>query len=171
MTNKWWVYECTMNRMDLFKSTPVEMLERKEDFPHLLPLKEGGEGNPIFSSLFTPTQSWKGPINVEFHRGWNGMFCSFLRWCWRELCSIALHFVHCFGKSPQGTGKLISGSEKKQSAKFSLHSTCQHYRRNEWKIPLHPQWYCTLIGMLHGFINVKNEENCANEGISLTSFL
>ena len=31
--------------MDHFKRTSAEKLERKEDFPHLLPLKEGGEGN------------------------------------------------------------------------------------------------------------------------------
>ena len=30
-------------------------MKRKEDFPHLLPLKEAGEGNAIFFSLVSPT--------------------------------------------------------------------------------------------------------------------
>ena len=65
-------------------------------FPHLLPLKEGGEEIPsfaLFSLLFPPTQSWFGLINEEFNCERIDVFLLFTSYCWKVLHSVIFFFL------------------------------------------------------------------------------
>ena len=83
-----------LNWLEHFMIVVAQPTMRKVNFPHFLPLKEGGEGNPFFSSFNTPTQSWPSPIKAEHHRECNGIIFMLLLLCRRLLRST--HFALCF---------------------------------------------------------------------------
>ena len=66
-------------------------------FPHLLPLREGGEGISISIFLFHINTEWSGWIKTQYNRGGNDHFYFFLQLFWYVLRSgIALCFCFFF---------------------------------------------------------------------------
>ena len=124
--------------MNHFKTTSAEMLARKEDIPHLLPLKEGGEGSPLtftFLFIFHSSKIIKHPnmFKILSQTSW---YHSFVKYHNVErqrsvFCAKTASFL--LGKAICGTGKLISEKKrrKKQSAKIVLRSSLLHYNENK----------------------------------------
>ena len=51
-----YIHNFILHWLDHIAAVWDKTIKRKVNFPHCLPLKEGGEENPLFSSFSTPTQ-------------------------------------------------------------------------------------------------------------------